>query len=220
MGTCNRRVICFRTGDGHRPAKPGRWGRWKGRQLADVQFLQYVMPEEAMRGVVNRDSQARVKSHAAFGSANFAKDCHMKSTDCSTPNRFSARHRLVPAIIVIWCTTVGAPGCSSDSGGTSTAPGAPVIAAAIVDACSSKYSNGTVCYVCRTGREAQDFFPSIGTPFYVGSAGNCGATPGLQNTVTAANLAAAATQEGASSRVITAISNNAGCLRTRGGLCS
>ena len=27
------------------------------------------------------------------------------------------------------------------------------------------------------GRSAQDFFPSIGTPFYVGSAGNCGATP-------------------------------------------
>lgn len=148
------------------------------------------------------------------------------------------------------------------------------------------------------GRSAQDFFPSIGTPFYVGSAGNCGATPVtngtgcswaftevpfavsssnptlltgygsdffdnfaadlqntawpafsngaspvsatsvvtsldlepanvlfavswiqssqqtgfelVQNTVTAANLPAAATQEGASSRVITAISNNAG----------
>jgi hypothetical protein len=27
------------------------------------------------------------------------------------------------------------------------------------------------------GRSAQDFTPSIGTPFYVGSAGNCGATP-------------------------------------------
>jgi hypothetical protein len=148
------------------------------------------------------------------------------------------------------------------------------------------------------GRFAQDFFPSIGTPFYVGSAGNCGVTPVtdgtgcswefsetpfatssssptllagygsdffdsfqadlqnsawptlgngaspasaasvitsldlepanvlfavswiqsaqqtgfelVQNTVTAANLQAAATQEGASSRVITAISNNAG----------
>jgi len=148
------------------------------------------------------------------------------------------------------------------------------------------------------GRNAQDFFPSIGTPFFVGSAGNCGATPVtdgtgctwefsevpftvsssdptllagygsdlfdnfdadlqntawpafsngaspasgasvvtsldlepanvlfavswiqsaqqtgfelVQNTVTAANLEAAATQEGASSRVITAISNNAG----------
>jgi hypothetical protein len=148
------------------------------------------------------------------------------------------------------------------------------------------------------GRSAQDFFPSIGTPFYVGSAGNCAATPVtdgtgcawaftevpftasssnptllagygsdffdnfaadlqntawpafsngaspasaasvvtsldlepanvlfavswiqsaqqtgfelVQNTVTAANLPAAATQEGASSRVITAISNNAG----------
>jgi hypothetical protein len=148
------------------------------------------------------------------------------------------------------------------------------------------------------GRNAQDFFPSIGTPFFVGSAGNCGATPVTdgtgctwefsevpftvsssdptllagygsdlfdnfdadlhntawpafsngaspaseasvvtsldlepanvlfavswiqsaqqtgfelaQNTVTAANLEAAATQEGASSRVITAISNNAG----------
>jgi hypothetical protein len=147
------------------------------------------------------------------------------------------------------------------------------------------------------GRSAQDFFPSIGTPFYVGS-GNCGATPVtngtgcswaftevpftvsssnptllagygsdifdnfeadlqdtawpvfgngaspasaasvitsldlepanilfavswiqsaqqtgfelVQNTVTAANLSAAATQEGASSRVITAVSNNAG----------
>jgi hypothetical protein len=147
-------------------------------------------------------------------------------------------------------------------------------------------------------RSAQDFFPSIGTPFYVGSAGNCGATPVTdgtgctwaftevpftvsssiptllagygsdlfdnfeadlqntawpplyngaspasaasvvtsldlepanvlfavswiqsaqqtgfeleQNTVTAANLPAAATQEGASGRVITAISNNAG----------
>jgi hypothetical protein len=147
------------------------------------------------------------------------------------------------------------------------------------------------------GRSAQDFFPSIGTPFYVGSAGNCGATPVadgtgctwafrevpftvssssptllagygsdffdnfdadlqntawpafsngaspaskasvvtsldlepanvlfavswiqsaqqtgfelVQNTVTAANLPAAAIQEGASSRVITAISNNA-----------
>jgi hypothetical protein len=148
------------------------------------------------------------------------------------------------------------------------------------------------------GRSAQDFFPSIGTPFYVGSAGNCSATPVtdgtgcawaftevpftvsssnptqlagygsdffdnfaadlqntawpafgngaspasaasvvtsldlepanvlfavswiqsaqqtvfelVQNTVTAANLPAAATEEGASSRVITAISNNAG----------
>jgi hypothetical protein len=148
------------------------------------------------------------------------------------------------------------------------------------------------------GRSAQDFFPSIGTPFYVGSAGNCGATPVtdgtgctwffsevpftvsaatptllagygsdifdnfqadlqnpawpvfgngaspasaasvitsldlepanilfavswiqsaqqtgfqlVQNTVTAANLPAAAAQEGASSRVITAVSNNAG----------
>jgi hypothetical protein len=147
-------------------------------------------------------------------------------------------------------------------------------------------------------RNAQYFFPSIGTPFFVGSAGNCGATPVtdgtgctwefsevpftvsssdptllagygsdlfdnfdadlqntawpafsngaspasgasvvtsldlepanvlfavswiqsaqqtgfelVQNTVTAANLEAAATQEGASSRVITAISNNAG----------
>jgi hypothetical protein len=27
------------------------------------------------------------------------------------------------------------------------------------------------------GRNAQDFSPSIGTPFYVGSTGNCGATP-------------------------------------------
>jgi hypothetical protein len=148
------------------------------------------------------------------------------------------------------------------------------------------------------GRSAQDFFPSIGTPFYVGSGGNCGATPvtdgtgctwfftevpftvsssnptllagygsddfdnfqadlqnpawpsfgngaspafaasvinsldlepanvlfavawiqsahatgfePVQNTVTAVNLPAAAAQEGASSRVITAISNNAG----------
>jgi hypothetical protein len=148
------------------------------------------------------------------------------------------------------------------------------------------------------GRSAQDFFPSIGTAFYVGSAGNCGATPvtngtgcswsftevpfavssssptllagygsddfdnfqadlqnptwpafgngaspasaasvvtsldlepanvlfavawiqsaqqtgfePMQNTVTAANLPAAAAQEGASRRVITAISNNAG----------
>jgi hypothetical protein len=148
------------------------------------------------------------------------------------------------------------------------------------------------------GRSAQDFFPSIGTPFYVGSDGNCGVTPVtdgtgctwfftevpftvsssnptllagygsdsfdnfqadlqdpawpsfgngaspasaasvinsldlepanvlfavawiqsshasgfelVQNTVTAANLPAAANQEGASSRVITAISNNAG----------
>jgi hypothetical protein len=147
-------------------------------------------------------------------------------------------------------------------------------------------------------RSAQDFVNSIGTPFYVGSAGNCGATPVtdgtgctwaftevpftvssgkptllagygsdffdnfeadlqntawpafsngaspasaasvvtsldlepanalfavswiqsaqqtgfelVQNTVTAANLPAAAAQEGASSRVITAISNNAG----------
>jgi hypothetical protein len=147
------------------------------------------------------------------------------------------------------------------------------------------------------GRSAQDFAPSIGTPFYVGS-GNCGAVPVtdgtgcswaftevpftvssssptllagygsddfdnfqadlqnpawpsfgngaspasaasvinsldlepanvlfavawiqsaqqpgfelVQNTVTAANLSAAATQEGASSRVITAVSNNAG----------
>lgn len=319
----------------------------------------------------------------------------MKSTDGSTPNRFSARPRLVPAaIVVIWCTTVGAPGCSSDSGGTSSAPGAPVIAAAIVDqpvaqsipmglsatfavtatgsslqyqwakngaaiagATSSSYttlattfadagsnytvavnnSDGTVTSKAASltvtarapmagdlrfqqvdapstvngwgtagvaistillGREAQDFFPSIGTPFYVGSAGNCGATPVtdgtgctwefsevpftvsssnptllagygsdffdnfqadlqnaawpalhngaspaspqsvitsldlepanvlfavswiqsaqqtgfelVQNTVTAANLEAAATQEGASSRVITAISNNAG----------
>jgi hypothetical protein len=150
------------------------------------------------------------------------------------------------------------------------------------------------------GRSAQDFTPSIGTPFYVGSAGNCGATPVtngtgctwffsevpftvsaatptllvgygsddfdnfqadlqnpawpsfgngaspasaasvmtsldlepanilfavswiqsaqqtgfelVQNTVTAANLPAAATQEGASSRVITAVSNNAGAI--------
>ena len=148
------------------------------------------------------------------------------------------------------------------------------------------------------GRYAQDFFPSIGTSFYVGSAGDCGATPVtdgtgctwefsevpfavsssdptllagygsdsfdnfqadlqntawpalghgaspasaqsvitsldlepanvlfavswiqsaqqtgfefVQNTVSAANLEAAATQESASSRVITAISNNAG----------
>ena len=148
------------------------------------------------------------------------------------------------------------------------------------------------------GRYAQDFVPSIGTPFYVGSAGNCGATPVtdgtgctwefsevpftvssnnptllagygsdffdnfqadlqntawpafangdspasaqsvvtsldleaanvlfavswvqsaqqtgfelVQNTVTATNLEASATQEGASSRVITAISYNAG----------
>jgi hypothetical protein len=148
------------------------------------------------------------------------------------------------------------------------------------------------------GRYAQDFVPSIGTSFYVGSGGNCGATPVtdgtgctwefsevpfavsstnptllagygsdffdnlqadlqntawpafanratpasaqsvitsldlepadvlfavswiqtaqqtgfvlVQNTVAAANLEAAATQEGASSRVITAISNNAG----------
>jgi hypothetical protein len=148
------------------------------------------------------------------------------------------------------------------------------------------------------GRSASDFFPSIGSQFYVGSAGNCGATPVtdgtgcawafsevpftvsssdptllagygsdifdnfqadlqntawpaldngaspasaqsvitsldlepanvlfavswiqsaqqtgfelVQNTVTAENLQAAATQEGASSRVITAISNNAG----------
>jgi hypothetical protein len=148
------------------------------------------------------------------------------------------------------------------------------------------------------GRVAQDFSPSIGTSFYVGSAGNCGATPVtdgtgcawafsavpftvsssdptllagygsdifdnfqadlqntawpgmgngaspasaqsvitsldlepanvlfavswiqstqqtgfelVQNTVVAANLEAAATQEGASSRVITAISYNAG----------
>jgi hypothetical protein len=148
------------------------------------------------------------------------------------------------------------------------------------------------------GRSAQDFTPSIGTPFYVGTGGNCGVTPAtdgtgctwaftevpftvsssdptllagygsdvfdnfetdlqnaawpafsngaspasaasvitsldlepanilfavswiqsaqqtgfelLQNTVTAANLPAAATQEGASSRVITAASNNAG----------
>jgi hypothetical protein len=147
-------------------------------------------------------------------------------------------------------------------------------------------------------RTAQDFAPSVGTPFYVGSGGNCGVTPVtdgtgctwaftevpfsvssnnptllagygsdffdnfeadlqntawpafsngaspasaasvitsldlepanvlfamswiqsaqrtgfelVQNTVTAANLPAAATQEGASSRVITAISNNAG----------
>jgi hypothetical protein len=150
------------------------------------------------------------------------------------------------------------------------------------------------------GRSAQDFTPSIGTPFYVGSAGNCGATPVtdgtgctwffsevpfkvsaatptllagygsdvfdnfqadlqnpawppfgngaspasaasvitsldlepanilfavswiqsaqqtgfelVQNTVTAVNLPAAATQEGASSRVITAVSNNAGAI--------
>ena len=150
------------------------------------------------------------------------------------------------------------------------------------------------------GRSAQDFAPSIGTPFYVGSAGNCGATPVtdgtgctwffsevpftvsaaaptllagygsdvfdnfqadlqnpawpafgngaspasaasvitsldlepanilfavswiqsaqqtgfelVQNTVTAANLPAAAAQEGASSRVITAVSNNAGAI--------
>lgn len=34
----------------------------------------------------------------------------------------------------------------------------------------------------------------------------------MQNTVTAANLPAAATQEGASSRVITAVSNNAGAI--------
>jgi hypothetical protein len=148
------------------------------------------------------------------------------------------------------------------------------------------------------GRSAQDFAPSIGTPFYVGSAGNCGATPVtngtgcawefsevpftvssgsptllagygsdtfdsfqadlqstmwpalgngsspasassvitsldlepanvlfavswvqsaqqsgfefVQNTVATADLQAAATQEGASSRVITAISNTAG----------
>jgi len=150
------------------------------------------------------------------------------------------------------------------------------------------------------GRSAQDFAPSIGTPFYVGSAGNCsvppvtngtgcswpfsevpitvttssptllagfgsdefdnfqadlqnpawpsfgnGASPAsaasvinsldlepanvlfavawiqsaqatgfelVENTVTAANLQAAATQEGASSRVITAVSNNAGAI--------
>ena len=150
------------------------------------------------------------------------------------------------------------------------------------------------------GRSAQDFTPSIGTSFYVGSAGNCGAIPVtngtgctwffsevpftassssptllagygsdvfdnfqadlqnpgwpafgngaspasaasvitsldleptnilfavswiqsaqatgfelVQNTVTAANLPAAATQEGGSSRVITAVSNNAGAI--------
>lgn len=44
---------------------------------------------------------------------------------------------------------------------------------------------------------------------WIQSAQQTGFDP-LQNTVTAANLAAAATQEGASSRVITAISNNAG----------
>ncbi len=170
-----------------------------------------------------------------------------------------------------------------------------------VDAPSTVNGWGTAGVAISTillGREAQDFFPSIGTPFYVGSAGNCGATPVtdgtgctwefsevpftvsssnptllagygsdffdnfqadlqnaawpalhngaspaspqsvitsldlepanvlfavswiqsaqqtgfelVQNTVTAANLEAAATQEGASSRVITAISNNAG----------
>ena len=159
-------------------------------------------------------------------------------------------------------------------------------------------TDGAATSTALLGRYAQDFFPSIGTSFYVGSAGNCGATPvtdgtgctwefsevpftasssdptllsgygsdffanfqadlqntawpafangaspssaqavitsldlepanvlfavswiqsaqatgfvSVQNTVTPANLEAAATQEGASSRVITAISDNAG----------
>jgi hypothetical protein len=170
-----------------------------------------------------------------------------------------------------------------------------------VDAASTVHGWGTAGVGISTillGRHAQDFFPSIGTPFYVGSAGNCGTTPVtdgtgcawdfsevpfaasssdptllagygsdfftnfqadlvdtawpaldngaspaspqsvitsldlepanvlfavswiqsaqqtgfelVQNTVTAANLEAAVAQEGASSRVITAISYNAG----------
>jgi hypothetical protein len=170
-----------------------------------------------------------------------------------------------------------------------------------VDAPSTVFGWGTAGVGLSTnllGRSAQDFFPSIGTPFYVGSSGNCGATPVtngtgcswsftevpfavssssptllagygsdsfddfqadlqnpawpafgngaspasaasvinsldlepanvlfavawiqsaqqtgfdfVENTVTPANLATAATQEGASGRVITAVSNNAG----------
>ena len=315
------------------------------------------------------------------------------TSQCWRLVKFSARARLA-LVTVIGCTAVGTAGCSSGSGNTATAPGNPVIAAAISDqpvdqsvpmglsatfavtatgsslqyqwakngaaiagATSSNYttsattfadtganfsvtvnnSAGTVVSNAASltvtarapmtgdlrfqqvdapstvngwgnsgvglstfllGRSAQDFFPSIGTPFYVGSAGNCGATPvtngtgcswaftevpftvsssnptllagygsdlfdnfqadlqnpawpsfgngaspasaasvitsldlepanalfaiawiqsaqqtgfePVQNTVTAANLQAAATQEGASSRVITAISNNAG----------
>lgn len=317
----------------------------------------------------------------------------MNSTDCSTLNKISSHGGLALVIGAIWTIPFGLSGCNSGAGSTATAPGTPVIAAAISDqpvdqsvpmglsatfavtatgsllqyqwtkngavivgATSSSYTTpatafldtgasftvavsnpaGTISSNAASltvtarapmagdlrfqqvdapstvngwgnsgvglstfllGRSAQDFFPSIGTPFYVGS-GNCsvppvtngtgcswaftevpftvsassptllsgygsddfdnfeadlqntawpvfgnGASPAsaasvvtsldlepdsvlfavswiqsaqasgfelVQNTVTAANLPAAATQEGASSRVITAISNNAG----------
>jgi hypothetical protein len=55
----------------------------------------------------------------------------MHTTDCSTPNRSSARPRLALVIIAIWSVALGTAGCSSGSGGAASEPVAPVIAVAI-----------------------------------------------------------------------------------------
>lgn len=55
----------------------------------------------------------------------------MHTTDCSTPNTFSARSQLALAIAAIWGTALGTSGCGSGSGGAANTPVVPVIAAAI-----------------------------------------------------------------------------------------
>jgi hypothetical protein len=55
----------------------------------------------------------------------------MHTTDCSSPNTFSARPRLALAISAIWSVALGMAVCSSGSGGAANNPVMPVIAAAI-----------------------------------------------------------------------------------------